>query len=195
MASLLFNFFKRAIVVPVVVTALVIGAIYALAPKFINETSTRVVSGNQTINLSEYHVKEYSSFKDLKSGGYIGKVSCENVDLGETPVVYLSQNEKAVYAVQGSEEPWNGGSILIIGNDVYSQFAKLYNSEKGDKVKLEFYSNDTYNYRIEKKVTGVKESEFKDYLRDEKLILAVPYNDFSNLGNSYFYTLYVAGKA
>ena len=194
MASLLFNFFKRAIIVPVVVTALVIGSIYAFSPTFITEGTQRTVSTGENIDLSDYKVKEYSSFKQLKPGDYIGTVSCKSVDLGETPIVYISKNEKAVYAIDGSVEPWNGGSILIIGNDVYSQFLKLYNSEKGDKVSVNFYSGDTYNYKIEKKVAGVTESELKNYIKDGKLVLAVPYNDFSNLGTSFFYFLYIAGR-
>ena len=195
MASLLFNFFKRAIVVPVVVTAIVIGIIYAFAPKFINEEKNRVPASNETVNLSEYDVKDYNNFDELKHGGYIGKISCKSVDIGELPVVYARQTKKAVYAIESSSEPWNGGGMLIIGYDTFEQFAKLYNSEKGDKVTLEFYSKDTYNYKIESKVTGVRENELKNFIEEDKLILAVPYNDFSNLGNSYFYTLYVARKA
>ncbi len=195
MASLLFNFFKRAIIVPVVVTAIVIGAIYLYVPSLITDGQSRATEETAAVDLSQFSVKEYNSFRELKSGDYIGTVSCSSVELGETPVVYIANNEKAVYAINGSAEPWNGGSMVIIGNDVYSQFAKLYNSEKGDYVSLKFYSGNTYDYKIEKKVTGVTENELKNYLVDGQLVLAVPYNDFSNLGNSFFYTLYVARKA
>ena len=195
MASLLLNFFKRAIIVPVIVTALVIGAIYAVTPHFITERKSRTSSLNDRIDLSLYSVKEYDSFKELRAGDYIGDLSCESVDLGRTAIVYKSQVNNAVYAIDGSKEPWNGGSMLIVGNDVYSQFAKLYNSKKGDKISLEFYSRETYTYKIENKVVGVTDAELKGYLTDGKLVLAVPYNDFSNLGSSFFYTLYIARRA
>ncbi len=195
MASLLFNFFKRAIIVPVIVTAIVLGAIYMIVPKYVNEEQTRPVSVNERIDLSQYSVKEYNSFKQLKAGDYVGAISCENIDLGKTAVLYLSENDNGVYVDSPSAEPWNGGSVVIIGNDVNRQFGKFYNSKNGDKIELEFYSGDTYTYKIQKKVVGVTKKDISKYMNGESLILAVPYNDFSNLDGSFFYTLYIAGKA
>ncbi len=195
MASLLFNFFKRAIIVPVIVTAIVIGALYMAIPKYVNEGQARPTSVNERIDLSQYSVKEYNSFSQLKAGDYVGTIRCDNIDLGNTAVLYLSENDNGVYVESGSSEPWNGGSVLIIGNDINNQFGKFYNSEKGDKIELEFYSRDTYTYKIQNKAVGVTKKEINNYLGDGRLVLAVPFNDFSNLGGSFFYTLYIAGKA
>lgn len=195
MASLLLNFIKRAIIIPIAVTVIVIGVIYSAVPRFISEGQTRTSSLNDRIDLSLYNVKEYNSFKELNAGDYIGDLRCENIDLGSTAVVYKTESDNAVYASGVSKEPWSGGSMLIIGSDNSSQFGKFYNSKKGDKISLEFYSKETYKYKIEKKVVGVTDSELNGYVKDGKLIIAVPYNDFSNLGSSFFYTLYIAGRA
>ena len=195
MASLLLNFIKRAIIIPIAVTVIVIGVIYSAVPRFISEGQTRTSSLNDRIDLSLYNVKEYNSFKELNAGDYIGDLRCENIDLGSTAVVYKTESDNAVYASGVSKEPWSSGSMLIIGNDNSSQFGKFYNSKKGDKISLEFYSKETYKYKIEKKVVGVTDSELNGYVKDGKLIIAVPYNDFSNLGSSFFYTLYIAGRA
>ncbi len=193
MGSLIFNFFKRALLVPAIVTGIIFAALLAYLPA-ISASSDNLQPNevNGSPDLSSYSSKQYSEFSELKSEDLIGTIACEAAGLGETPVLYNSQKNTNLSLLKSSSEPWNNGSVVVYGENRGNQFSPLHRAEVGDVVDFSFYSNNSYEYEIEEIKTGLSYGEISSFSGDNTLVLAYSYNDFSDLGNSYLYTVFIA---
>ncbi len=192
MLSLVLNFLKRALIVPLALLLIAVAAVSAFLPR-LNLASVPTAQGRE-INLSSYTLVNYKAFDSLGEDNYVGKLTSEDFDLGEIAVLKSSDNSTGVRMLKSSKEPWNGGGVILVGKNIFNQFKLLHNAKKGDTVTFEFYNNDSYNYKISKIVPNVRAKELNSYLKDNLLVMCVPYNDFGNLGDSYLYTVYVAQK-
>ena len=199
MTSLMFNFVKRAIIIPILLLVIVVVCIYLVVPRMLNTAnaapSTETVEDADIVDLSySYDTVEYDSFNKLGQGNYVGTIECANVGMSKIAIVYDDDQKNAVSTFTGSREPWKNGSIAIITNDISSDLSKIYNAEKGDEIKVDFFSNNEYTYTLEKKVIGKTEKDIKSYMNGTDLVICVPYNNFSDLSNSFYYTIYIARK-
>lgn len=77
MDSLKFNFVRRAFIVPVLLSAVVIAIIWFAAPKIIESSNAVSVAAVSNVNISKYSLNEYNKFSQLKSGGYVATVNCK----------------------------------------------------------------------------------------------------------------------
>ena len=196
MTSLLLNFFRRAVIVPIVLTVVAALGVYFVAPKLVNtKAEEAVASEDAVIDLSSYDTREYKSFSQLTEGEYVGTIECPNIGLGKTAVVYQTDKTNFIYTSSDSKEPWNNnGGAAILTTDTKSDLSKFYNAEKGDKITVDYYSNGEYTYKLDKKITGLTQKDIKNYIKPSTLVICVPYNDFTDLTYSYFYTIYIARK-
>ena len=189
MISLLLNFFKRAIAVPLIVCIAAVIAVTAIPNIGAGTSDNGKLS---EVDISLYSAKQYDRFKELESDSYAGLLFSEDFSFGKIPVLYDVENQNTVSVVKGSGEPWNGGSMLIVGKNSEAQFKGLKRAKKGDTIVFDSYSNTEVSFTVKSIVTGVRENELKSYMKQGKLVLAYPYNDFSDLGNAYYYTLLIA---
>lgn len=195
MTSLLFNFFKRAIIVPIILTIIASVGIYVVTPGLINRGGEgKAASDDSVIDLSSYDTRDYKTFSQLKEGEYVGTIECSNIGLNKTAVVYQTDKSNSIFASGDSKEPWNNGGTAIVTTDTKSELSKFYNAEKGDKITVDFFSNGEYTYKLDKKVICQTEKDIKNYIKPSTLVICVPYNDFTNLSYSYYYTIYIARK-
>lgn len=194
MTSLLLNFLRRAILVPVLLTAVVIFSVYTVVPKYVYSGNKDEVETESVVDLSSYNTKDYASFKNLKSGDYVGTVECPSVGMNKTPIIFSEERKGVASLCKDSKDPWNKGAFAIATNDTKCEIGKLYNSKIGDEITVEFYSKGEYTYKLEKVIVGKTKKDINSYIKDSKLVICVPFNDFSDLNNSYYYTFYIAGK-
>ena len=189
MNSLVFNFIKKGIIIPLAITALFIAGIAVVAPELGKRYQTTYPA--QVSQQLEYEKIDYDLFKDLKSDDTIGYMSSDDISLSSN---ILFNTQKANYASlsKKSSEPWNNGCVIVFGNNVISQFKSLHNAGIGNKIDFEIYGHDKYTYKITKIVHNQTQEDIEAFKQDNTLIMCLSYNDFSNLGNSYFYTLYIA---
>ena len=105
MDSLKFNFVRRAFIVPVLLSAVVIAIIWFAAPKIIESSNAVSVAAVSNVNISKYSLNEYNKFSQLKSGGYVATVNCKNPAVS-CPVLYLDDIETGTaYMSKNSTEP------------------------------------------------------------------------------------------
>ena len=107
-------------------------------------------------------------------------------------VLYQSTKPKYASLTKASSEPWNGGCAVVFGSNTKSQFNSLHSAKIGDTVDFEFFSHDIYSYKITQIIHNQTEKDIKKIGGKNTLVMCLSYNDFSNSGNSYFYTVYVA---
>ena len=192
MGSLIFNFIKRAVVVPILVTAVVIAAIMFFVPDKVAQSNTTAAVSIAEINLNDYSVKDYKKLSELRSDDYVGSIECADIALPKKALVFDAESKNDISVIKGSVEPWNKGGMVIVGANTVNQFNSLHNVRKGDIFKVEFYGNKTYSYTVKKIVTGARQKELGSYLSEKTIAVAVPYNDFSDINGDSFYTVYIA---
>jgi sortase (surface protein transpeptidase) len=190
MNSLTFNFIKRAFIVPIAVTLIVILGILVGVPKIVSaQSSTNSVT---KIDLSGYSLAEYSEFKQLKESDYVGSISSESLGINSAITYSLDSDKNTILLSQSSKEPWNNGSVILVGDNSNSQFKSLHSSEVGDEITINFYSNDKYVYKITDVEFGKTLEDIDSYNKKNTLVMFLPYNNFEDLGNSYYYAVYIA---
>ncbi|MBQ7739791.1 MAG: hypothetical protein IJT65_00960 [Eubacterium sp.] len=194
MNSLVSSFFKRAVVIPGIIAVVVIALILVVTPSLIAASNVKEETVEaETIDLSQFNAKKYSSISKLKKDDYVGSFECEDIAFSEAPIVYDAKEVSNVSAIKGSVEPWGNkkGGVVLRGATTH-QLAPFTNAKIGDTIKVNYYGNNTYFYKVNEIIPTAQASDFNKYLKDNKLTVAVPYNDFAHLGEAYFYTLYVA---
>lgn len=193
MDSLKFNFVRRAFIVPVLLSAVVIAIIWFAAPKIIESSNAVSVAAVSDVNISKYNLNEYNKFSQLKSGGYVATVNCKNPAVS-CPVLYLDDIETGTaYMSKNSTEPWNNGTVAFVGDNFDSEFKSLHSAKVGDKIYVNFYKHGTYTYKVTKITANKKLSDLKLYEKQKnKLILCLPYTDFESADNSLIYTFFIA---
>ena len=179
----------RGIVIPIVVAVVFTAAIFALEPFMESAMQTNYSAAVSQKN--EYEKVKYNSFKELKTDNAVGFLSSGEFEFS-TNVLYNTTKAKYSTLSKLSTEPWNGGCVVVYGSNVRTQLGYLENAQVGNKVTFDFYNQDKYTYKITKILNNQTDEDIKALRKDNALLMCVAYNDFSNLGSSYFYTVYVA---
>ncbi|MFR5875190.1 MAG: sortase domain-bontaining protein [Eubacterium sp.] len=193
MTGLSFNFIKRAFIVPIIVTVIVIAMTFIAAPRM--AASTQITeSSTSKIDLSGYSLVEYDRFKDLEPGAYIGSFSCDAIGINAAITYSEDISKSSILLSDKSIEPWNNGCVILKGSNTSAQFKNLHKAEIGDEVNVDFYSNNSYTYKIADITYGNTEDDISSFKQSNTLIMCLPYNNFDDLGNSYYYAVYFAEK-
>lgn len=194
MKGLKSGYIKKAIIFPL--STVVVLAIIAtiIVPSLITKipTATDATRGVKEYNADDYYLVNYDNFEDLRLNNFVGWLSSDDIALG-CAVTYKSEDENTTASslLEYSEEPWNNGTIVIIGDNTDREFRNLHKANFNDTFTIEFHKHDTYTYAIKDIVPTRTKDEIKDYIDEGDAILCLPYNDFSKLGSEYFYTLYI----
>lgn len=193
MDKLLFSFFKRFIIAPIVITVAVIICIGIVAPKAINNSMIPTVSVSQNVDISEYNLVEYKNFNTLKEADYVATISSDEIGL-ECAVCYSSSNNiNAVNMLKQSKEPWNNGSVAIVGDNMGNKFKNLHNSNVGTSIVIDYYKNAVCSYNISKIVYNNTIKDIPKLMKEADLVLCVAYTDFeSPNGTDKLYIAYLA---
>ncbi len=195
MNSLVFNFIKRAVIVPVVCAALAAAVLIFAGPRAVAKTAAvgnKTSNTVKTLDITAFSAKSYEGFSELKSGDFIGSVSSEDIGFGEKAISYHAAEDGSIIMSKASKEPWNGGSLLLIGANTSDSFKPLHRCQIGDTFKVSFYNKDVYTYRLTKILPCEEEKKLSSHLGENRLLLCLQYYDFTNLGNDYFYQVFVA---
>lgn len=197
MNSLFVNFIKRAIIVPLLVSCIAAALILFAGPRAVARTNAAAdnSSASESLDLTGYSLKSYSSFNQLKSGDLVATIKCENILLGEKAVIFDSSDKSNIVMHKASVEPWNKGGVLFVGANTSDQFKLLHDAEIGEKFVVSFYDNDTYTYKLKRIIPCAEAKELTSYIKENRLVLCLQYNDFKDLGNSYYYQVFIAEKA
>ena len=195
MDSLTVNFIKRAIIVPLIAALLTAALLVTAGPRI--TAKSEVAKNNETtqvqsLDLTGYSVKSYKTFKQLKSGDLAATIKCDNIGFGEKAVVFDISDKRYITMNKASSEPWNNGGVLFMGNNTSEQFKELHAAQKGDEFVVSFYDNNAYTYKLKKIIPCATAKELTSYIKDNTLVLCLQYNDFKDLGNSYYYQVYIA---
>lgn len=194
MNSLILNFIKRAVIVPVIVTALCVCGVRFIAPKLVESSNQVSAVTSESVDASIYNLVKYNNFNDLKKNDYVATVTCETVGMSCAAVFNCEDEPKAVDVDASSTEPWNDGTVVLVGENTASQFNKLHKANLGDEVVVEFYKHDKYTYKISKIEHSYSRENIQNSMKYKGLLLCCAYNDFSDLENSKLYTVYFAEK-
>lgn len=190
------DYIRKAVIFPLITVAVLIVLAAVFVPKIIAilPVSTDKTQAVKTYDAKQYdyYLKDYDEFDSLRLNRFVGWLSSDDAALG-CAVTYDSENEDtdAASLLTDSTEPWNNGCVMIIGDNSDAEFRNLHKADVGDEVTVDFYSNDSYNYRIKQIEVNVSREEIADYKKPNSLILCRPYKNFAEDG-SYFYVVYVA---
>lgn len=77
MNSLKFNFVRRAFIIPVLLSAIVVAVVWFTAPKMIESSNAVSVAAATDVDISKYKLNEYDKFSQLKSGEYVATIACK----------------------------------------------------------------------------------------------------------------------
>lgn len=193
MTGLGFNFIRRAFIVPITATVIAIAMISITVPKIAASTQVTEASVPE-VDLSSLTLVDYDNFDDLEAGNYIGTISSDALGINAAVTYSLDSVKNTVLLDDISKEPWNNGCIVLYGANTGSQFKNLHHAQVGDEVIIDFYSNDDYTYKITDISYGNTEKDVPSFRQNNALIMCLPYNNFDDLGNSYYYAVYVAEK-
>lgn len=189
------SYITKAVIFPVIVVAILIVIAIMIVPGIINALprGTDAQHAVKQYNADDYYLVNYNDFDDLRLNNFIGWLSSEDIALG-CALTYKSENEdtSAASVLECSTEPWNNGKLLIIGDNTDKEFRNLHKANNSDEFTIEFHKHDAYTYAIKKIVPIASSDELKGYMDEGDCVLCLPYNDFSQLGSEYFYTVYVA---
>lgn len=190
------NYFKKAVIFPLITVAILIVIASVLVPKIISSlpVSTDKTEAVKTYDAKDYdyYLKEYDDFSSLRLNRFVGWLSSDDAALG-CAVTYGSENEDtdAASLLTDSTEPWNNGCVMIIGDNTDTEFRNLHKADIGDVVTVDFYAKDSYSYKIKQIDVNVSRDEIIKYNKPDSLILCRPYKNFEKDG-SYFYVVYAA---
>ncbi|MBE6720559.1 MAG: hypothetical protein E7571_07925 [Ruminococcaceae bacterium] len=179
MDSLIFSFIKRAVIVPSIITAVVIGCLLG---------ASRLAPQQQSTVLSDvvYQQKAFDSFGSLIEGDYVGKITCGSDFAAD--ITFGESVSGSLVLDTDSTEPWKNGRAIVVGTGAANQLGTLRHLKAGDSVTLEVYSNSGYTYKITSVKSGLTFGETKKIKAD--LLICRSYNDFSDLAFSKLYTVY-----
>lgn len=194
MGSLLLNFFKRAVLVPAIVCGCFLLIVsFVISPAVEKSEQLRnSVKPQKIVNLSQFSAGEFQDFSQLQPEDYICTVTADTLPLEETVVLFNSESWDAAWMMPGSTEPWNHGCVMLRGWNTKTEWKGLYGAKKGDVLTLKFLTNGEYRYTIQKIIPYQREETIANYAHKDTLLIALPYNDFFDLGHRQFFVVYVA---
>lgn len=189
------SYIKKGIIFPLVTIIVLIILSVIFVPKIINmiPTGTDATQAITQYNANDYYLVDYKNFEDLRLNNFVGWLSSDDIALG-CAVTYKSEDEgtTASSLLERSSEPWNDGTVVIIGENSDREFRNLHKATINNEFTIDFHQHDSYTYKIKEIIPTRTKSEINDYMDESDAILCLPYNDFSKFGNEYFYTIYLA---
>lgn len=192
MDKLLFSFIKRYLIVPLSVAIVAIIATSIVMPKIITASQSDIVISAPEIDPSSYELRDYKKFSELKDGEYVASIESNELNISCAVCYNTANDDDSVRLQKQSLEPWNKGSVAIVGDNYTRQFKYLHNAEVGTEIKIDFYKNAVCTYKI----TGVSyNNSLKSIpaeLKKNNLVLCVPYNYFESKNGEKLYTFYFA---
>lgn len=193
MNKILFSFIKRFIIAPLIILLAVISAVAVVMPKIVDASQIQTVAVAPEVDISSYNLSEYNSFSQLKNGDYVATISSDEISLGSA-VCYISSNDvNAVHMIKASKEPWNGGSVAVIGANTVNKFKNLHNCKQGTKLEIDYYKNARCSYEIVDVLYNNTKKDIDSLMKRADLVLCVEYNDFETPDESdAFYIAYLA---
>ncbi|MGN0523480.1 MAG: sortase domain-bontaining protein [Eubacterium sp.] len=192
MNSLLFNFARRSILVPLVVTLLAVSITCVLMPKLAASSNKDTPVTANEIDVAQYSLTDYNSFSELEDDTYIGNISVPKVNIN-CAVIYNSNTEiDALNMISSSTEPWGNGAMVVTGTNTKSQLNYLHRANIGDEIDFEPYKHSYYQYKISDIIYGVDEDSLESCLKENTLVLCLPYTDFYDADDENLYTVYIA---
>lgn len=196
MGSLFFNFIKRAIIVPLLAAALVSGIVILAASNAVAASEINVSDGvsRKPLDITSYSTRDYKSFSQLKPGEFVGTVKCDAIGLSERAILFSESESSDIKMHKQSVEPWKNGGILIVGANTDEQLRAFHYAEKGDVVTISLYDNGSYDYKIKKILPCENDKTIASHIAENRLVVCLPYNDFTDLGNACFYQVFIAVK-
>jgi len=193
MKQLIFNFIKRALLLPALVAGLALAAVLYLGQAQVTESQSKLSpAAPGTFSLAGYNETEYTKFSELADGDLVATMSGEDFGLSERAVCYDAATED-ISVETPSSEPWNSGALLVTGTD--AQLRAMYNAAVGDTLTLNFPEHGEYRYTVKQIVVGVHREELTGYMAPGTLCLASPYNDLSAAAQPNIYILFIAAQA
>lgn len=192
MKPLFFNFIKRFILVPVLLTVIVVIVVGIKLPSVVADSQNVTVITSPVVDTDKYNLVSYKSFKDLKSGDYVATVFCEELQINCAACFDSSAELHAAEVLKQSKEPWNKGNVAIVGDNLTTQFKYLHNAGIGTEIVVDYYHNETCTYSIKKIVDVSNIEDVIEYLKQYNLVLCIPYVDFDSPTGSMLYHVYLA---
>ena len=192
MKPLVWKFAKRIIIIPLVLTAMSIAIVSINVTPKVNASIKSVQITEPVVDISEYNLVKYKKFSELSKGDYAATITVESVSI-KCAVCYDSSEEAdAVCLVKQSKEPWNNGSVALIGDNEARSFKRLHNAVVGTDIEIDFYKNPTCNYKVTAISYNCSEKDIYKKLKENNLVICVPYYDFESTDGSLLYTIYEA---
>lgn len=193
MRSLVFNFIKRFLLVPAVITAI---AIVVLVP-YLNknaDASQNILkqSTSAAPDLSAYSSSAYESFSELNEGDFVGTLSGQEFGLNETAVCYEPGSNAQLSLKESSTAPWDGGAILLVGLDTANQLRAMHRAVIGSELELNLAGKDIYRYTINRVDAGVTNEQLSTYYTNGTLAVAMPYKNLSGVTAEDYYLVFSA---
>ena len=197
MGLLVFNFIKRSLLVPALVTALVIGGLTLYGNRAASASQSKLTptTATEELDLSGYSSSLYDSFAELNNGDLIGTISSDAIGLAPAVICYHLDNRSEVSMAEGSTAPWESGAMLLIGADTARQLRAMHNAVTGSELTLDISGKETYQYTVTQIDTGVTEAQLENYLIDGTLAVAIPYKNLSGATAPDYYIVYSAVQA
>ncbi len=196
MLALAFNFFKRAVLVPAAVLALVLAALTVVFPQRVARSAQQVNTVYAgSVSLSSFNTVEYDSFSALPEDALVGTLESDDLEMPAVAVLYGTENRSNIGMAALSSEPWgDNGGLLLLGENTYNQLKYLHRAAEGDVFTFRFYGREAYRYAVEEIIAGCTESDLASYCEEGKLVMCFTYPDLSNENEDKLYFVCVAGE-
>ncbi len=203
MTSLFFNFVKRAIVYPLIVTVLVC-LVMSFTVSRQAQSSESVSSVNTAeVNMDDYSPKEYSEFSELKQGKYALTVSHGDV---QSAVLYDNVEEQndisnLFYLHPSSTEPWNNGCVKVMSESWY-QMNKALDIKLGDIIEGDFYHSDdnesdttVYKYKVKRIMNSKTATSITKFDEADTLLICTAYENLADKNQRTYYVVVAEREA
>lgn len=203
MTSLSFNFIKRAILYPLIVTALVCSVIsFALSRQVQSSVSSASVKTAE-VNIYDYSPKEYSAFSELKEGKYALTIIRKDV---QSVVLYDNVEEQSdisnlYYLHPSSTEPWNNGCVKVMSDSWY-QMNKILDIKIGDTIEGDFYHSDdnesdttVYKYKVKKIMNSKSAKSITNFDQADSLLICTSYENLADKNQKLYYVVVAEREA
>lgn len=191
------QYIKKAILFPLIIVILLTILAIPVVPRFIQMMPRSINPTGAVLDYdeSDYYLVNYKNFGDLRLNNFVGWLSSDDIALG-CAITYKSEDENTTAAslLERSSEPWNDGTLVIVGDNTDREFRNLHKATINNEFTIEFHKHDSYTYAVKDIVPIVDKEEINKYMKDSDAILCLPYNDFSKLGSEYFYTIYLCDQ-
>lgn len=203
MTSLLFNFIKRAIIYPLIVTALVCLLISFTMSKQADTSDSSVSVKTVEVSMDDYSPKEYNEFSQLKQGKYALTITHGSV---QSAVLYDNVEEQndisnLFYLNPSSTEPWNNGCVKVMSDSWY-QMNKALDIKIGDTIDGDFYHSDdnehdttVYKYKVKSIMNSKTAKAITKFDDADTLLICTSYENLADKNQKTYYVVVAEREA